>query len=530
MPNPIEILLDPVSLTFSGIYALLMLWEGIFPARKLPYVRFWQAKGIASYVFFLLLSTYLPLAYADWLPTAALLNLSSMNVFAAALVGILVYELGIYFWHRLMHSKDLLWRVFHQMHHSAERLDTYGAFFFSPMDMIGFTVLGTLCISILVGMPPEAITIFLLVTNFFNVFQHANIKTPVWLGYIIQRPESHSIHHAKGVHAYNYSDLPVFDILFGTFKNPSGFAAETGFYEGASSKVKDMLSFKDVSKALLIVITLTSTAHAQEGLSEKSIRLSTGVIINYVESGKQGKTPVILLHGYTDSWRSFEKVIPKFSKEYYIVALTHRGHGDSSKPTAGYQVQDFANDVAAFISEKKLEKCIIVGHSLGGLIAQQVAISHPQHTQSIILVATDDCFADNPGVPEFINEVNKLSDPISYEFAASFQRSTIYKPVDSVQVEIFIHESLNVPSNVWRAIGNEIMKTDFSNELGKISVPTLILWGNRDAFCSWNDQGNLSTGIPKATLKVYKDIGHAIHWENGEQFVRDIELFVENLK
>jgi sterol desaturase/sphingolipid hydroxylase (fatty acid hydroxylase superfamily) len=160
MPNPIEILLDPVSLTFSGIYALLMLWEGIFPARKLPYVRFWQAKGIASYVFFLLLSTYLPLAYADWLPTAALLNLSSMNVFAAALVGILVYELGIYFWHRLMHSKDLLWRVFHQMHHSAERLDTYGAFFFSPMDMIGFTVLGTLCISILVGMPPEAITIF----------------------------------------------------------------------------------------------------------------------------------------------------------------------------------------------------------------------------------------------------------------------------------------------------------------------------------------------------------------------------------
>jgi len=249
MPTPTDILLDPVSLTFAGIYGLLMLWEGIFPARKLPHIRLWQAKGIGSYLFFLLLSTYLPLAYAALLPSAALVDLSSMNALVAALVGILVYELGLYFWHRFMHSKDLLWRVFHQMHHSAERLDTYGAFFFSPMDMIGFTLLSTLCLSILVGMPPSAITIFLLVTNFFNVFQHANIKTPAWLGYIVQRPESHSIHHAKGVHAYNYSDLPIFDILFGTYRNPRGFASETGFYDGASSKVIDMLSFKDVSKA-----------------------------------------------------------------------------------------------------------------------------------------------------------------------------------------------------------------------------------------------------------------------------------------
>jgi sterol desaturase/sphingolipid hydroxylase (fatty acid hydroxylase superfamily) len=251
MPTPLKILSDPVSLLFTGIYAFLMLWEGIFPARKLPHVRFWRAKGIASYVFFLLLSTYLPLAYADWLPSTTLVDLSAMNPFLAASIGILVYELGIYVWHRLMHSKDLLWRVFHQMHHSAERLDTYGAFFFSPMDMIGFTMLGTLSISILVGLPPTSITIFLLATNFLNVFQHANIKTSIWLGYLIQRPESHSIHHAKSVHAYNYSDLPIFDILFGTFKNPSGFAFETGFYEGASEKIKDMLKFKDISKPSL---------------------------------------------------------------------------------------------------------------------------------------------------------------------------------------------------------------------------------------------------------------------------------------
>jgi sterol desaturase/sphingolipid hydroxylase (fatty acid hydroxylase superfamily) len=251
MPTPLEILLDPVSLYIIGLYALLILWEAAFPARKLPKVKYWQVKGIVSFFFFFYLSTYLPHWYAKWLPSAQLFNLTEMNVVLASALGIVLYEFGMYVWHRGMHKNTVLWRVFHQMHHSAERLDTYGAFYFSPFDMIGFTLLGTLCFSFIIGLPAQAVTIFLLVSNFFSIFQHANIKTPVWLGYIIQRPESHSVHHSKGVHAYNYSDLPIFDILAGTFKNPTGFAIETGFYEGASAKVKDMLRFKDISKPSL---------------------------------------------------------------------------------------------------------------------------------------------------------------------------------------------------------------------------------------------------------------------------------------
>jgi len=146
-----------------------------------------------------------------------------------------------------MHKSNVLWRMFHQMHHSAERLDTYGAFFFSPFDMTGFTVLGTICFSFVMGLAPQAITIILLVSNFFNIFQHANIKTPKWLGYIVQRPESHAVHHAKGIHAFNYSDLPLFDIIFGTFRNPEEYVKETGFYNGASSRITEMLRFRDVS-------------------------------------------------------------------------------------------------------------------------------------------------------------------------------------------------------------------------------------------------------------------------------------------
>jgi len=248
MQSPFEILLDPISLAISGIFLLLMVCETFFPARMLPRIRFWQMRGLFAYVFFLLFSSYLPSAYASLLPSTTLFDLISANIYLAATVGVLLYELGLYGWHRFMHINNTLWRIFHQMHHSAERLDTYGAFYFSPMDMIGFTVLGTVCFSLVVALPAPAITIMLLVTNFFNLFQHANIKTPQWLGYIVQRPESHSVHHAKGVHAYNYSDLPVFDILFGTFKNPKEYAEETGFYPGASSRIGDMLLFKDVSK------------------------------------------------------------------------------------------------------------------------------------------------------------------------------------------------------------------------------------------------------------------------------------------
>jgi sterol desaturase/sphingolipid hydroxylase (fatty acid hydroxylase superfamily) len=248
MPTPLAILLDPVSLGILAMYLLLILWETFFPARILPPVRFWKMKGILSFLVFFYLSSYLPLLYAQWLPSSALIDLSGISVTAAATSGILLYELGLYFWHRLMHNSNALWKIFHQMHHSAERLDTYGAFYFSPFDMAGFTILGSLCFSFLLGLPAPAVTIVLLVTNFLSIFQHANIKTPVWMGYVIQRPESHAVHHAKGIHAFNYSDLPVFDILFGTFKNPREYVKETGFYPGASSRMAEMLSFKDVSE------------------------------------------------------------------------------------------------------------------------------------------------------------------------------------------------------------------------------------------------------------------------------------------
>ena len=247
MPTPIEILLDPISLIVIAMYIGLMVWEAVFPARELPYVKHWKIKGIIAFTLYFYLSSYLPLLIDPYLEVFRLFDLTSMGTYGGALIGIVLYALGEYVWHRIMHSSDFLWRTVHQMHHSAERLDTYGAFFFSPTDMIGWTLLGSVCFTIIVGLTPQAITIVLLVTNFFGIFQHANIKTPFWIGYFIQRPESHAVHHQKGLHKGNYAGLPIFDILFGTFYNPKGFESETGFYQGASDRITDMLLFRDIS-------------------------------------------------------------------------------------------------------------------------------------------------------------------------------------------------------------------------------------------------------------------------------------------
>ncbi len=248
MPTPLEILLDPISLVILAFYGALMAWETLFPGRALLEMKGWKLRGLASFAVFFYLSSYLPILWDQYFLRFQLFDLGGLGVAGGAILGLLLYEFGVFLWHLVMHKSDLLWKVFHQMHHSVERIDTYGAFYFSPMDMIGWTLLGSICLTLIIGIEPQAVTIILLATTFLSIFQHANIKTPSWLGYFIQRPESHTIHHAKEIHAYNYSDLPIFDILFGTFRNPEDYELETGFYTGASERVVDMLLFRDVTQ------------------------------------------------------------------------------------------------------------------------------------------------------------------------------------------------------------------------------------------------------------------------------------------
>jgi sterol desaturase/sphingolipid hydroxylase (fatty acid hydroxylase superfamily) len=251
MPNLIDVLLDPASILVFATFGALILWERLRPARVLPEVKGWRALGLLGFAAYFLLAAYLPLVWADYLETLRVVDLSGLGTAGGAFCALMGYEAGAYAWHRTMHRFGPLWRLLHQMHHSAERIDTYGAFWFSPFDMAGWIVLSSLVFSGLLGLTPEAALLAISIVTFLNIFQHANVRTPQWLGYLVQRPESHSWHHARGVHNNNFADLPVFDLVFGTFFNPRHFAPAAGFYDGASYRVGEMLLARDVSEAPL---------------------------------------------------------------------------------------------------------------------------------------------------------------------------------------------------------------------------------------------------------------------------------------
>ena len=230
-----------------GLFAAFAALEFASRARLFPSVSNWKMKGAAFTLLYIAVGTYAPLLWDGWLGEHRLFAGDAQPLWAQIASGFLILELGVYAWHRTMHNVQPLWRWFHQMHHSAERVDIWGAFYFHPFDMLGWTMLGSLALVLGLGVSAEAAIVINLMATFCSMFQHANINTPQWLGYLITRPESHSAHHERNVHARNYGDVPWFDIILGTFHNPKHFEGEVGFHEGSSKKMLPMLLGKQIA-------------------------------------------------------------------------------------------------------------------------------------------------------------------------------------------------------------------------------------------------------------------------------------------
>jgi sterol desaturase/sphingolipid hydroxylase (fatty acid hydroxylase superfamily) len=239
--------MDWVLISIPTVFFSFIAYDSFRPARGYVRVNGWVLKGVASFVVYVALSTALPFLWDEWLGAHRLIDATALGTWAGAAVGFLTLEVFVYAWHRAIHGNDFLWRWFHQMHHSAERIDAAGTFYFSPADMFGWTLLGSLALVWAVGITPEAAVVTNLAVTFFAIFTHANIRTPKWLGYVVARPEMHAVHHERGSHSHNYCDIPLIDMIFGTYSNPKTFDGEGGFYDGASSRVVDMLLGRDVS-------------------------------------------------------------------------------------------------------------------------------------------------------------------------------------------------------------------------------------------------------------------------------------------
>ena len=168
---------------------------------------------------------------------------------------------------------------------------------------------------------------------------------------------------------------------------------------------------------------------------------------------------------------------------------------------------------------------IVAGTSMGGWVTQQIAIDYPEHVLGTVLMAAFGPFRENPAAAELGEAVATLEDPVDREFVHEFQASTTARPLPQATLDMFVDESLKVPAGVWKAAFDGFLEVDYSDGLPTIEAPTLIVWGDQDAYATRREQEMLVSSIPGARLLVYEGAGHAMHWEEPRRFAGDLTEF-----
>jgi sterol desaturase/sphingolipid hydroxylase (fatty acid hydroxylase superfamily) len=230
-------------------FFVFMAIEALIPAKRaMPEVPHWRLIGVAGFVLTILVNALSPLAILPLFANIHLLDLSRWGLWAA-IPTIVLTTFFTYWSHRLQHRFDVLWRLGHQFHHGVARVDIASAFIFHPVDVF-VQVFWTVLAAVLLGVDPAAGAIAGIAGVWISLYQHWNIDTPRWTNWLIQRPEAHMLHHEFDVHARNFGDMPVWDMLFGTYVNPArADDIRVGFEQGRARRWLAMMAFVDVNQA-----------------------------------------------------------------------------------------------------------------------------------------------------------------------------------------------------------------------------------------------------------------------------------------
>jgi sterol desaturase/sphingolipid hydroxylase (fatty acid hydroxylase superfamily) len=229
------------ALIVLGFGVIMLLVEHVTPGQHFERVRGWYPRAILLNVVQASVAYLSTATWDRWFPGLALWHIGGFGLIADALLGYVAITFIYYWWHRARHEIPFLWRWLHQIHHSACRLEVLTSFYKHPVEILINGALTPAILYLLLGLNAESAGLAFLLSGLAELFYHWNVRTPHWLGYLIQRPESHRVHHQRGRHRNNYSDLPLWDMLFGTFENPRGAPGACGFGPEAEQRLGAML-------------------------------------------------------------------------------------------------------------------------------------------------------------------------------------------------------------------------------------------------------------------------------------------------
>lgn len=229
--------------------ALMLLIEKLWPANELPKVDKWWARVIVVNLVQAGIVLVAGRTIDVWFESGnespwALAQHVGLGWQVA--IGYVSITFVYYWWHRVRHESAFFWKLCHQIHHSPRRMEILMSFYKHPVEITLNAIISSSFVYLVLGCSVEAAVLITLATGIAELFYHWQISTPRWLGVFFQRPESHRVHHKKNYHTNNYSDIPLWDMLFGTYENPHEDVSQCGFSAANEDRLDDMLAFRDV--------------------------------------------------------------------------------------------------------------------------------------------------------------------------------------------------------------------------------------------------------------------------------------------
>jgi non-heme chloroperoxidase len=270
------------------------------------------------------------------------------------------------------------------------------------------------------------------------------------------------------------------------------------------------------------MVSFTTVERPAPALSLDLVRLSNGVTLHYAAQGPRTGPAVIMIHGYSDSWFSFSRVLPLLPPELRVIAPDMRGHGDSERPSSGYRIADMADDVIRLLDALDVPKAVLIGHSMGSFVARAAFELAPSRVSRLVLIGGA-LTADNDGMWKLLGAVQQLTDPVDEAFVREFQMSTIATPVPEPFLEAVIANSRRMPARIWTAVIQGLI--EFEPLVVRPEIRTLVLGGREDAVFSRTEQIALARQFPLGELHLIDGVGHTLHWEQPAIFVSALKRF-----
>jgi len=260
--------------------------------------------------------------------------------------------------------------------------------------------------------------------------------------------------------------------------------------------------------------------------AKKDFLLSSGVHMKYHDVGpKEGKT-LLLIHGMGDSSRSWYLIGPDLLKEYRLIAPDLTGHGMSEHPNCCYALDFYEQEIMELMENLKIEKAVVVGHDMGSFVAQRIAIDHPERVEKLILISSSDTGADNKELDYVSGVVQTQKGPADPSFTAHWFSVTTVLPIPDPLKERVKTEREAISKDVWAGDVKIMMNGNPKDQLSKLTMPTMIMWGDKDHVFQQADQDRLKAAIPNSQFKEYAGAGHTIQWEKPVEVVADVKAFV----